>query len=153
MAFHLRDSALNRMVLSRIFLLTILFVGIGMTASWDYSNVDKDFSELKALLQDMRYRAITLDKTIVVRFSGKMVKVTDGKTDEIIRVLMIPTLHQVNYDTTLGDDMIVFDGHGTGPFNKRVHGGDIRLKSYLGFRKSLAVNCTGLVTEGLYPEE
>jgi len=27
------------------------------------------------------------------------------------------------------------------------------LKSWLGFRKNIAVNCTGLVTEGVYPVE
>jgi hypothetical protein len=62
-------------------------------------------------------------------------------------------LADVNYNTTLGDDMIVFDGHGTSEYNKRVHGGDLRLKSWFGFRKNIAVNCTGLVTEGLYPGE
>jgi hypothetical protein len=47
--------------------------------------------------------------------------------------------------------MIVFDGHGTSEYNKKEHGGDLRLKSWLGFRKNIAVNCTGLVTEGVYP--
>ncbi|MBW1783106.1 MAG: hypothetical protein JRL30_20480 [Deltaproteobacteria bacterium] len=47
--------------------------------------------------------------------------------------------------------MIVFCQRGTGEYNKREHGGDLRLKSWLGFRKNIAVNCTGLVKEGLYP--
>ena len=47
--------------------------------------------------------------------------------------------------------MVVFDGHGTCAYNKRVHGGDIRLKSWLGFRKSIVVRCTGLVMKGVYP--
>jgi len=52
-----------------------------------------------------------------------------------------------------GDNMIIFTGHGTSGYNKRIHGGDLSLKSWLGFRKNIAVNCTGLVTEGVYPGE
>jgi hypothetical protein len=61
-------------------------------------------------------------------------------------------LDQVNYDTTLGDDMIVFYKQGTGKYNKRVHGGDIQLKSWFGFQRNIVVRCTGLVMEGVYPE-
>ncbi|MCF8145688.1 MAG: hypothetical protein K9N21_17390 [Deltaproteobacteria bacterium] len=89
---------------------------------------------------------------MAVRFVDKQAMVEDGKTGKIIRELDISTLDQVNYDMTLGDDMIIFDGHGTSAYNRREHGGDVRLKSWLGFRKHLAVNCTGLVTEGVYPE-
>jgi len=60
-------------------------------------------------------------------------------------------LNEVKYDTTLGDDMIVFCRCGMGEYNKREHDGDLRLKSWLGFRKNIAVNCTGLVTGGVYP--
>jgi len=79
--------------------------------------------------------------------------VTDRKTGKVIKTLDIPTLNEVNYDTVLGDDMIVLCGRGTGDYNKREHGGDLRLKSWLGFRQNIAVNCTGLVTEGVYPGE
>ena len=58
----------------------------------------------------------------------------------------------MNYDTTLGEDMMVFYSQGTAKYNKRVHGGDIRLKSWLGFRRNIVVRCTGLVMEGVYPE-
>jgi len=67
--------------------------------------------------------------------------------------LYVSSLNEVNYDTTFGDDMIVFCRSGTADYKKRVHGGDLRLRSWLDFRKSLAVNCTGLVTEGVYPGE
>ncbi len=139
--------------LLRILVFTVLFTGAGLFVFWDFSRVDRDFSELKTLLRDARYRAITKNKTLVVRFFGKKITITDRKTGEVISGLNIPTLAEVNYNTTLGDDMIVFDGHGTGDHNKRVHVGDLRLKSWLGFRKNIAVNCTGLVTEGLYPAE
>jgi hypothetical protein len=32
-------------------------------------------------------------------------------------------------------------------------GGDIRLSSWLGFKKNLAVKCNGFVSEGVYPED
>ena len=139
--------------LLRILILAILFTSIGTFVLWDYVRVDRDFSKLKALLQDTRYRAIGNDKTFVVKFSGKKVVVSDKNTGLVIKALIVPTLEKVNYDTTLGDNMIVFTGHGTSAYNKREHGGDLRLKSWLGFRRNIAVNCTGLVTEGVYPAE
>ncbi len=139
--------------LLRILILTILFTGIGTFVLWDHSRVDRDLSALKALLRETRYRAISKNKTLIARFIGREITITDRKTGEVISNSTIPTLHQVNYDTTHGDDMIVFDGHGTSEYNKRVHGGDLRLKSWFGFRKNIAVNCIGLVTEGLYPGE
>lgn len=139
--------------LLRILILTILFTSIGTFVLWDYSRVDRDFSGLTNLLRDTRHRALSKNKTLVARFVGKQVTITDRKTGKVISSLTIPTLDQVNYNTTLGDDMIVFSGRGTSGFNKRIHGGDLRLKSWLGFRKNIAVNCTGLVTEGLYPAE
>jgi len=139
--------------LLRILILTILFTSAGTFVLWDYYRVDRDFSALKALLQDSRYRAIGNDKTFVARFSGKEVVISDKNTGSISKALIVPTLEKVNYDTTIDDNMIVFTGHGTSAYNKREHGGDLRLKSWFGFRKNIAVNCTGLVTEGIYPAE
>ena len=139
--------------LARILILTILFTSAGTFVLWDYYRVDRDFSALKALLSDTRYRAIGKNKTLVARFVGKQVIITDKTTGKIIKRLRVPTLEKVNYDSILGENMIVFDGHGTADHNKRIHGGDLRLRSWLGFRKNIAVNCTGLVTEGVYPVE
>jgi hypothetical protein len=147
----LRDVVIDRKALLRISILTILFAGMGGFVLWGYARVEGDFTRVKTLLQDTRYRAMSKDKMLVVRFSGKEVTVMDGKTGMVLSALTVPTLNEVNYDTTFGDDTIVFDGHGTS--NKRVHGGDVRLRSWLGFRKNIAVNCTGLVTEGVYPGE
>ena len=126
---------------------------IGCFIIWDYSRVNKDFQQLKALLTDTRYQTAGRDKTLVVRFIGDIVSITDNDTGAVIKTLDVPTLRQVNYDTTLGDNMIVFYNRGTGKYNKRVHGGDIRMKSWLGFRKNIIVRCTGLVMEGVYPGE
>lgn len=137
----------------RIAGLTLLLTTIGSFILWDYSNVVHDFSSLKALLRDTRNRAISENETIITRFDGKQVITMDGKNGVVLQTINMPTLSQVNYDTTLGENMIVFNGHGTSDFNKRVHGGDIRLRSWLGFTRNIAVNCTGLVTEGVYPSE
>ena len=139
--------------LLRILILAILFTSAGTFVLWDYYRVDRDFSALKALLQDTRYRAIGNNRPFAVRFSGKEVTVSDKNTGLVIKTLIVPTLYQVNYNTTLGDNMIVFTGHGTSKYNKRVHGGDLKLKSWFGFRKNISVKCTGLVTEGVYPAE
>ena len=150
MRLALPKSLMAKKALLRILILTILFTGIGVLVLWDYYRVERDFSELKTLLSDTRHRAMSKNKTLVTRFVAKQVTITDTETGKVMSSLTIPTLHQVNYDSTLGDDMIVFDGHGASKY-KREHGGDLRLKSWLGFRKNIAVNCTGLVTEGVYP--
>ena len=49
--------------------------------------------------------------------------------------------------------MIIFTPRGTQQYNTRIHGGDIRLRSWFGFKKSIAVNCNGYVSEGVYPED
>jgi len=72
---------------------------------------------------------------LIARFLDKTVSITDHDTGVIVGTLTVPTMHQVNYDTTLGDDMIVFYSRGTAKYNNRVHGGDIRLKSWFGFRQ------------------
>ncbi len=137
----------------RIALLSAVLSGIGCFVMWDYNRVNRDFRQLKTLLTDARYQATGQDKVLVIRFIGDTVSITNNDTGVVIKSLDVPTLHQVNYDTTLGNDMIVFYDRGTGRYNKRVHGGDIRLETWLGFRKNIAVNCTGLVSEGTYPDE
>ena len=51
-----------------------------------------------------------------------------------------------------GDDTIGFDGHCTSAYNKRLPGGDVSPKSWSGFLKIVAVNATGLLTEGVFEE-
>jgi len=138
--------------LYRIVILTLLIVSTGILVIQDYSRLTKDFSKLMSFLTKVRSKAIQNDIILITQFKEKNVVVKNKKGD-ILNFLHVSTLHNVNYDTKLGKNMIVFSGRGTSPYNIRVHGGDMTLKSWFGFRKNIAVNCTGLVTEGLYPEE
>ena len=95
----------------------------------------------------MRNLAIFDNKDRIVRFNDRIMTVSDNRGNNIFK-RKVPTLNNVNYDTTQGKDMIIFTGYGTGKYNIEIHGGDITLRSWLGFEKSLAINCTGLVTEG-----
>ena len=95
---------------------------------WDYYRVNRDFRQLKALLTEVRSQTAGKNKTLIVRFTDEMVSVADNDTGAVISTLAVPTLEQVNYDTTIGDDTIVFYKRGTARYNKRVHGGDIRSK-------------------------
>ena len=105
-----------------------------------------------SFLTKIRSKAIQNDIVLITQFKEKRVVVKNKKGD-ILDFLHVSTLHKVNYDTKLGNNMIVFSGRGTSPYNIRVHGGDMTLKSRFGFRKNIAVNCTGLVTDGLYPKD
>ena len=137
----------------RVLFLSLLFVSAGSFVLWDHYRVIRDFSKLKSFLTGTRIEAIEKNKILIVKFIGKDITITDNKTGVALSSFHLPTLHSVNYDTKLGKNMIVFSSTGTSPHNVRIHGGDLTLRSWLGFRKNIAVNCTGLVSEGLYPEE
>ena len=118
----------------------------------DYNRLTLDFDRLYELLNKARLDAIYGKVKVIVKFDGDQVTVTSKAAPEPLTAV-IPTLAGVDYDTTLGDDMVVFTWQGTGAYNKRIHGGEIMLRSILGFRRYIHVNCTGLVVEGRYPEE
>ena len=105
-----------------------------------------------SFLTKVRLKAMQNDVVLITQFNRKNVIVRD-KNGNVLDSLHVSTLNKINYDTKLGKNMIVFSGRGTSPYNIRIHGGDITLKSWFGFRKNIAVNCTGLVTEGLYPKD
>jgi len=136
----------------RVLILTLLIVIIGILVIQDYSRLTKDFSKLMSFLTKVRLKAMQNNVILITQFMGKNVIVKD-KNGNVLGFLHVSTLHKVNYDTKLGKNMIVFTGRGTSPYNIRVHGGDMTLKSWFGFSKNIAVNCTGLVTEGLYPDD
>ena len=135
-----------------IVILSLIFGSVIALILFDHYRVQQDFSSLIAFLNKARYSSIYDKKQLIVRFLEHQAVVLNSD-DEIISTIDISTLAQVNYDTTLGDNMIVFSPGGTHEHNKRIHGGDIRLKSWLGFKKNIAVNCNGVVSEGVYPEE
>ena len=136
----------------RVLILTLLIVSTGILVIQDYSRLTKDSSKLMSFLTKVRLKAMQDDVILITQFIGKNVIVKDKKGN-VLDSLHVSTLHQINYNTKLGKNMIVFSGRGTSPYNIRVHGGDMTLKSWFGFRKNIGVNCTGLVTEGLYPED
>ena len=137
----------------KILFLVLILVFIGSVVFYDYSRLKKDFRNVRSLLADVRSRAIKENRDITAQFFEKGLVIKDNISGRIHDELEIPTLQSVNYDTTLGKDMIVFTGRGTARYNVRVHGGDLTLKSWFGFQKHIAVNCTGFVREGTYPDE
>jgi hypothetical protein len=145
-------TTMNSLSVLRIILLTLLFLSIPVFIMFDHHRVQQDFFVLKSFLNQARYSAIETKEKFIIRFHLKQASRHhfDGS---LISSLSIPTLYQVNYDTTLGDDMIVFSPTGTHEHNIRIHGGDIRLRSWLRFGKNLTVNCNGFVSEGVYPED
>jgi Tfp pilus assembly protein FimT len=140
---------LNRKTL--IFILVTIAVA-NAAILWDLLRLDKDFNQLYLMLRTARVDALYMKTTVIVRFNGSMVTVTNQKDSRNITTT-IPMIAKVDYDTVMGNDMIVYDLHGTSAYNKRVHGGEIMLKSLLGFQRYIHVNCNGVVTEGRYPED
>ncbi len=134
-----------------IFILVTIVVVYGAIL-WDEKRLDDDFKQLFLLLRTARVDALYMKMTVIVKFIGNTVTVTNQKDSRVIATT-ISTIAKVDYDTVMGNDMIVYDLHGTSTYNKRVHGGEIMLKSVLGFRRYIHVNGKGVVTEGRYPED
>ena len=135
-----------------IFILLLCAVA-GLIVLWEVHRLNDDFNRLYSLLRTARVNAFYKDTTIIVRFNGDTVTVTNQKDSKNAMTVQIPMIARIDYDTVLGDDMIVYTMRGTSAHNKRVHGGEIMLKSLLGFRRYIHVNCNGMVTEGRYPED
>ncbi|MBT3185685.1 MAG: hypothetical protein HN342_14295 [Nitrospina sp.] len=58
-------------------------------------------------------------KILVARFIGDSVSITGNDMGTVIKTLIVHTLEQVNYDTTLGNDKIVFYKRGTANITNR----------------------------------
>ncbi len=130
-----------------------LFISVVCFAiAWDLQCLDTDFDHLYSLLKTARSDAIYKETTIIVKFNNASVTVTNQK-DSTNRTTTIPMIAKVDYDTTMGNNMIVFTWRGTTEHNKRIHGGEIMLKSLFGFKRFIHVNCNGMVTEGRYSED
>jgi hypothetical protein len=144
---------LSKINFVRVFLVALTLISVGGFVMWDYHRLSVDFNNVLSLLRDVRLYAAETDKDMAVRFADKNITVRELKSDNPYNTLKVQTLYMVNYETKLGKDIIVFTGIGTSPYNLKVHGGDLLLKSWLGFKKYIWVNCTGFAKEGRYPTE
>jgi hypothetical protein len=129
-----------------------IVIAFSLLVLLDYHRVQNDFNKLQADLMRIRFRSITENKPLVVKFDGNEVLVQEFPDGPLLETLQFSTISKVMYDTTVGKDMIVYHTGTTSMHNKRVHGGEIVLKSWLGFSKHIHVNCAGLAQEGRYPE-
>ncbi len=132
--------------------MTLTILCLAFFVQWDRHRLNADFNNVLSLLKNVWIDAGVNNKQLVVKFYRDNIKVTYGDSGQLFSALSVPTLHDVNYDTTLGKNMIVYTGIGTSGHNIKEHGGDLTLRSWFGFKKYFAVNCNGLVTEGRYPE-
>jgi len=137
----------------RVFLVSLALISVGGLIMWDYHRLSVDFNNVMSLLRNVRLYTAETDKNMAVTFDDKNIIVKEIGSDEQCYTLKVQTLHKVNYDTTLGKNIIIFTGTGTSPYNLKVHGGDLLLKSWFGFKKHIWVNCTGFAKEGQYPDE
>jgi Tfp pilus assembly protein FimT len=137
----------------RALIYSLAFVAIAsIFVSWDKQRLNDDFDKLYSLLRTARLDALNKDTTIIVKFNGSTVSVANQK-DSVTTTTTIPLIAKVDYETHMGNDMIVYTWRGTSDYNRKIHGGEIVLKSLLGFRRYIRVNCNGMVREGRYPED
>lgn len=103
---------------------TLIFIllhiaGACLAISWDLHRLDNNFNQLYSLLRTARLDAFYKDTTIIVRFNGNTVTVTDQK-DSKNMTTTIPMIARVDYDTALGKEMIAYDWSGTAAYNKSI---------------------------------
>ena len=140
------------MSIKNIVIATSIIFAVFLLVLFDYHSVQSDFKHLKADLMRIRLKSVTDDKPLMVKFNGTEVSVLGFPTGPLLEKLQFRTIQNVVYDTTAGKNMIVFHNGTTSMHNKRVHGGEIGLRSWFGFQKFIHVNCAGLAEEGRYPE-
>lgn len=143
----IKESLCNISLL-RVALLTIAVVSSGMAIQWDRYRLYKDFENVMSLLRSVWMETGVNNTQLIVKFGKERIDVSFGDTGNIYAALDVPTLHKVNYDTTLGENMIVYTGVGTARHNMRSAGGGFTLRSWLGIDKDITVNGNGLALEG-----
>jgi Tfp pilus assembly protein FimT len=144
--FHCRKLAWPRITLLA---LTLALAGSAVADAllWNTDRIDREFHQLWMLLSQARARAMT-EGPVTVRFSGQIAHI-ETSTARIVESLTLRTLDEVRFQTTQGDDRIVFSTGGqTSPYNIHLHGGDITLRSWAGDSRSIWIHCTGGITEG-----
>lgn len=139
--------------IKNIIIVASIITAVASLVLFDHHRVQNDFMGLKADLMRIRLQSVTENRPLVVRFSKNEVSVLEFPDGPMLETLQFSTLSKVMYDTTIGKDMIVFLTGTTSFHNKRIHGGEIVFKSWLGLTKHIHVNCAGLVQEGRYPEK
>jgi len=107
-------------------LLTIAVVYGGIL--WDLQRLDKNFNQLYLLLRTARVDALYMKTTVIVRFNGNTVTVTNQKDSRNITTA-IPMIARVDYDTVMGKGMIVYDWRGTGAAQQHTTKGFMAVKS------------------------
>ncbi len=120
---------------------------------YDYQQVQKSSAFLKSNLKQIRMETLVNGVTLLVAFDKNKMSVLSYPEKQMVKTIKIPLLENVQYDTKVGPDTIVFNKGTTSAFNTRIHGGEITLKSWFGFKKHIHVNCAGYIREGRYPED
>ena len=139
--------------IKNIIILSSIITALGLLVFFDHQRVTNDFINLRADLMRVRLGTITENNSVIVKFDEDQMSVFDFGTSDLIEAKKYPTINEVSYDTKIGKNTIVFHRGTTELFNERVHGGEIELKSWFGFKKYIHVNCAGFVSEGRYPED
>ena len=127
-------------------IITLSFMNLAL---WDHYRIEKDFTNTMNFLRYARLLSLYRNEAHAVIFGEKNATLENLSTKETIDRLKIETLKYVNYETNRGKNRIIFNDKGmTDLHNVNEHGGDLKLRSWFGFKKSIWVHCTGLATEG-----
>lgn len=136
---------------TRLKILTLIFITLSLISLplWDRYRIERDFTNTMRFLRYARLFSLDSNTAHAVIFEKKSAILQNVSTGKKIQRLKIGTLRNVNYDTKQGKDRIIFNDKGmTDSYNVNEHGGDIKLRSLFGFKKSIWIHCTGLATEG-----
>ncbi|MBK8754739.1 MAG: hypothetical protein IPL99_25255 [Candidatus Competibacteraceae bacterium] len=131
----------------RVIALALMIAAGPAALAWQHFQVDREYHALYLLLNRARTQAMQAGP-VIVRFTPYTARV-EGLAGDGIESLFLTSLEEVRYQTTQGDQQIIFSAGGpTSPYNIHLHGGDVTLKSWTGYERSLWVHCSGGVTQG-----
>ncbi|MDS4058453.1 MAG: hypothetical protein RKP73_07765 [Candidatus Contendobacter sp.] len=140
-------NAIRSLRWRRVIALALVIASGSMVLAWQHFQVEREYHALWMLLGQARTQAMA-SGPVTVRFTDHGV-VVENRAGDVLESLVLVTLNEVRYQTTQGDRRIVFGPVGsTSSYNVHLHGGDVTLRAWTGFERSLWVHCTGGITQG-----
>jgi hypothetical protein len=146
----LKISGITKILYSRSFFYIGLVSIIGIYAYRDYDKVNLDAMNIASLVDNVRMVSERDQKKMFIHFmDDKNVLVKDGDQKAVIMVLQVQSLQSCSFEKS----RLAFVNGVPDKESQKVNGGQIFLKSFLGFKKILTLDPQGRVVEIQPPEK
>jgi hypothetical protein len=146
----LKISGITKVLNSRPFFYIVLVSIIGIYVYRDYDRVNRDAVNIASLVDNVRMVSERDRKTLFIHFTGnKNILVKDEEQKSVKTVLEVPSLQSCSFENS----RLAFVNGAPDKDSQKGDDGQVILKSFLGFRKTLILNPQGRVGEIQPPEK